>query len=163
MAYKIVEIYPRTEIVKKESQTTFKARKQWTGGKIISSEGIALTLFGDCSISEMTFVVLNVKQMPGEKYLLSLHSHGEGDNDCIEAGIELSLDMLKAWTELNSRDIENAFRSLSLGYSYNLILSLPRIIEVTEEAIIVKKGKNQIIDAFNACNYLLQETHPLDN
>lgn len=161
-----------------------KAGKKWTQDKIKKYEGIVLKIPIELKINKKTtFVVLGIKKKDHETYILHLHSHDfdlqdlkypydvpkgdeyayiDGGGD-VEVALKIKSDILSSWTNIYSTGLRIAFDTLNLGYSYNLLVSIPRTITVTTKQVILSFNPHKKVDPLNVCNYLLKNNHPIDN
>ena len=66
------------------------------------------------------------------------------------------------WTGISGKDIEKAFDEVHIGYTYNLLLRLPRKIILDKEKVMIQGSAKQMIDPMNVSNLVSEDKHPLD-
>ena len=157
-----------------------KASLNWTDKeRILRSEGFTITIPKEIrSSKEIVLAVMSIKKTKEfEEYELQLHGHGDlpkevyssSEGDCyIDAGgdqeitLRISKELIKKWTALSENDLDDAFGSIKMGSTYNLMIALPRTLTITKDKIIIQKNKVNLINTINVCNLLLENIHPID-
>lgn len=118
----------------------------------------------------ITYAVLSI-ELDDDRIKLWLHAHSdnrENEKANIDAGgdieqeLTVATDLFSKWTNMSVRDIESALRFYSVGDTYNLFATMPRIIKVGKESVEITLGTGKTVDAHNVCNNILNSSHPLD-
>jgi len=156
--------YPIIEKNQKDDNTVVKAGiKKVDEQKRIIFEGFHINVDKSLVLSkEIIFAVTGIEENKElDFYDLLLHTH---QGECCDADthVKISIELLKKWTGLSRRDIETGFRKIHLGATYNLLATLPRTITITNNEIIIQKGRGKKVDPFNVCKNILSDSHPLD-
>ena len=162
-----------------------KAGKKWVDrNKVIQYEGIKLNVPKEVRNKEsIVFAIMSIERgKEHDTFDLWLHAHDGPTADeleepymvtpkseCyvdaggdIETKLVISRDLLKKWTKLEGREIDNAFGSIKMGSTYNLMIALPRTITLTKYKVIIFRNLPKFIDSMNVCNLLLDNKHPID-
>ena len=118
---------------------------------------------------EIVFAVLTIKEGNGlDSYELCLHTHYQNTDDhaCCEhdATLIISKDLLKKWTGLSGREIDESFDGqIHVGATYNMLAAMPRQIIVGNKTVTIVPGSRSKIDALNVCNTIIDGNYPLDS
>jgi hypothetical protein len=178
-------IYPIEDETEEGRAIIIKAGKKWVDrNKVIQYEGIKLKVPKEVRNKEsIVFAVMSIERgKEHDTFDLWLHAHGGTTADeleepymvtpkseCyvdaggdIETKLTISKDLLKKWTKLNGREIDNAFGSIKMGSTYNLMIALPRTITLTKYKVIIFRNLPKFIDSANVCNLLFDNKHPID-
>ena len=169
-------IYPIEDETESKEIITIKAGKKWVDrNKTIQYEGIKLNVPKSVRNNDkITFAIMNIARgKVVDTFDIWLHAHSAASetqkSECyvdaggdIETKLTVSKDLLKSWTKLDGREIDNAFGSIKMGCTYNLMITLPRTITLTEHKIIILKNMPRVIDSMNVCNLIFKNKHPID-
>lgn len=184
--YPLDEIsYPIEEENEEDRTMIIKVGEKWLENRVLKYEGFILNIPKEVrNKKKIVFAVMSIeKGKELDTYNIWLHAHdgplAEDLDDpylitpksvCyvdaggdIETRLTISKDVLKKWTRLKGENIDNAFRNLNVGDTYNLLLNLPRTITLSKYKVIVFRNLNQPIDHHNVCRLLLDNKHPLDS
>jgi hypothetical protein len=163
------------------------ASKKEVKNKRVFAEGFSLIIpLPLKSVPELKFVVLGISKDKKESdmYNLDLHAHSDPlsysekidsasliskDLECsIDAGGDISATLkvdrklLLKWTGLLSHDLDYGINKVNLGSTYNILLTLPRLIVLTTKSVTICKNKTTPIDSLNVCGKLFKGDYPLD-
>tara|TARA_Y100000310_G_scaffold239123_1_gene242681 strand:- start:10746 stop:11579 length:834 start_codon:yes stop_codon:yes gene_type:complete len=178
-------IYSIEDETEKGRAIIIKAGKKWVGkNKVIQYEGIKLNVPKEVrSKKSIIFAIMSIqKGNEHDTFDLLLHAHDgptvdelekpynvTSKSECyidaggdIETTLTISKDLLKNWTKLDGKEIDNAFNSIKMGSTYNLMIALPRTITLTKYKIIIFRNLPRFIDSMNVCNLLFENKHPID-
>lgn len=154
--------YPIEERKEEEKFIVVKAgKKEVDDKKRILYEGIIFHIPKAIPAEEPVFAVMSIKEKSDEQYILALHSH---DGECCESDtiLEISKNILKKWTGLNGRELESAFRTVHAGSTYNLLAKMPRTVMIKKDEVVIQTGMGKEVDAYNVCNLIFDNRHPMD-
>ena len=181
-------IYPIEKETVQGRHIIIKAGKSWTdNNRVLQYEGITLKIPKEIrSLKEFKFAVLGIRQKSYEEFVLNLHGHSdfhEGEIEPydskewkddyeysaidlggdVEVGLSLNRKMFNRIIGIYGDAIESSFgkRGINVGNTYNLLASLPRIIAITKNSVIIEKGQGKHIDPM-VCNRLFDGNYPLD-
>jgi len=184
--YPLEEIsYPIEEENEEDRIIVIKVGKRWLENRVLKYEGFKLKIPKEVrDYEKIVFAVMNIeKGKEIDTFDIWLHAHNgplpedldepytvtprsvcyiDAGGD-IETKLTISKEVLKKWARLKGENIDNAFRNLNVGDTYNLLLNLPRTITLSKYKVIVFRNLNQPIDHYNVCRLLLDNKHPLDS
>ncbi|MFW5746851.1 MAG: hypothetical protein ACOCWQ_04875 [Nanoarchaeota archaeon] len=173
--------YPVRERKKQGRCIALDAGRGWVENKVRRYEGFVLRIPEEVDAYEnVVFAVLKVRQADTHgRWQLLLHAHASSmvqwepydmTSDCyiddggdVETVLEIDEKLLSKWTGLSAESIREGAVNTHVGYTYNLLCSLPRTVTVFHEAVQIEKSLTIPIDPHNVCTLLLKKQYPLDH
>ena len=160
-------IYPIRETKEEKDEVLIKAGKEWIDEKrVIQYEGVELKLPKKSKEhSKIIFAVTMVWNVDLQNYALGLHTH-EGECCELDGEMIVSKKMMMKLTGISDKSIRHAIEknNITLGDTYNLLVSLPRIITLTKKEVIISRNKNpRLVDSMNVCRNIFGNNHPIDD
>ncbi|GEM_PF-4415405 len=147
-------VYPVVELEENESGLRVKAKH---GNEVFTVFVPKIRR----DFSKITFAVTSIHEKDEEKYFLDLHSH---EGDCCELDTELIVEkaLLKKWTGLTGKEIENAFRGIRIGATYNMLACMPRKIMIEPATVTITLAEMKKVPTNNSCSLIFQDIYPAD-
>ncbi|MBS3167916.1 hypothetical protein J4216_02235 [Candidatus Woesearchaeota archaeon] len=159
--------YPIKEIKQEKNDLFIRAYMDSKDkNKIIQREGFSITIPNTKKeeLREIIFTVVKItKTSRTNDYKLELRSPNA---ECCEkdTSIQVSKEVMKKWTKMPDYEIDYALtRGIDLQHTYNLLISIPRLIIIKKNEIEIEfSQKESIQPPDSAFNHIINREHPLD-
>lgn len=138
-----------------------KASKWWKDEGVVKYESILLKLPRELKDKKVKFSIKGIQSKEGGAYKLFLFSPegitgnnlGKEDSyisedDSVETNLKISKRSLKKWTQMNEKEIDEAFEKKSLLWTYKMMLALPTELKVTRDNLLITISRKNLINSY---------------